>query len=91
LVDWIFPSSIPYYLTFSRLVPYFVAQGTMTPYAERQADACTGREILNQALLLAYIGVYWALGALALVMADHALPAARPGDPKRRRHETGLD
>jgi MFS transporter, DHA2 family, multidrug resistance protein len=68
LVESIYPSSIQFQNTFKQLISYFAAQGASAVDAQYKSIAWVGQQVAHQAILLSYIDVFWALGALAMSM-----------------------
>jgi hypothetical protein len=80
----VFPSSIQYQNVISRIAPYFTTHGASLPDAQHKAITWVGQEVANQAALLSYIDVFWALGTVAIVMIPVVLlllGGAKPGAP----------
>jgi DHA2 family multidrug resistance protein len=66
------PSSIPYQATMQQLIHYFSAQGSSMGQAQQQAIAWIGQQIQAQAVLLAYVDVFWTL----VLVSAAAVPLA---------------
>jgi DHA2 family multidrug resistance protein len=66
------PSSIPYQATMQQLIHYFSAQGSSVGQAQQQAIAWIGQQIQAQAVLLAYVDVFWTL----VLVSAAAVPLA---------------
>jgi MFS transporter, DHA2 family, multidrug resistance protein len=66
------PSSIPYQATMLQLIHYFSAQGSSVGQAQQQAIAWIGQQIQAQAVLLAYVDVFWTL----VLVSAAAVPLA---------------
>jgi hypothetical protein len=54
--------------TVEQLVSYFTTHGASAVDAQYKAIVWIGKQIANQAILLSYMDVFWALGALAMSM-----------------------
>ncbi|HWF93468.1 MAG TPA: DHA2 family efflux MFS transporter permease subunit [Xanthobacteraceae bacterium] len=73
LVENIIPSALNYQEGVARISQYFLAQGTPRASAQQLAIAWIDQLIGNQAMLLAYIDVFWATAVFALFMIPVAL------------------
>ncbi len=73
LVETIIPSTLNYQEGVARISQYFLAQGTPRASAQQLAIAWIDQLIGNQAMLLAYIDVFWATAVFALFMIPVAL------------------
>ena len=85
LAESVIPSSISYQQTLDHMTQFFVAQGSSLVQAKQQAFAWIGQQVAQQASLLAYTDVFWALmlvslGAipLALMLRKVKLGGAAP-------------
>jgi DHA2 family multidrug resistance protein len=72
LVEQVTPSGIAYQDTLQQLTHYFAAQGASMAQAKAQGLAWIGLQVQQQASLLAYIDVFWALMLISLA----AIPLA---------------
>jgi DHA2 family multidrug resistance protein len=77
LVESIYPSSIQYQNTLSRLTENFVERGASKLDAQQQAIAFIGQQVSNQAVLLSYIDVFATLGLIAIVLTAIVLVLLR--------------
>jgi DHA2 family multidrug resistance protein len=61
LVENVIPSNVPYQQALQQATEYFVAHGSAMLQAQQQAFAWIAQQVQSQAILLAYIDVFWAL------------------------------
>jgi MFS transporter, DHA2 family, multidrug resistance protein len=73
LVGNLTQSSISYQDTLHQVAQYFAAQGSSLAQAQQQAFAWIGLQVQAQAVLLAYIDVFWVLMVIALAAVPLAL------------------
>jgi MFS transporter, DHA2 family, multidrug resistance protein len=67
------PSSISYQDTLQQLTHYFTSHGSSLVQAHSQAIAWIGQQIQAQAVLLAYVDVFWTLMVISLAAVPLAL------------------
>jgi MFS transporter, DHA2 family, multidrug resistance protein len=77
LVEHILPSTLNYQLALHHLTNAFTAEGSAPVEAQHQAIAWIGQAVENQAILLAYIDVFWSMAVFVLLMIPLALSLHR--------------
>jgi MFS transporter, DHA2 family, multidrug resistance protein len=88
LVESIYPSSIEYQNTLSRLTEYFLQRGSSHHDAQQQAFAFIVQQVSRQAILLSYVDMFALLGALAIVLMVIILILLRTGAGEAQHSST---